>query len=170
MRLKAYGNREDPPTGWEQDIAEMYVNKRQIVRPNTNIKTALCTVLLFALATGLFTWLAHFVFMSVGVFSYLPASVQDFHNTHPVLSIVIFCAIVMFTGALACLKYIAIGTIRLYQHYAPEEIRRRCLFMPTCSEYTIMSIRRHGVVVGFYKSYFRIMYRCKGNIYMIDYP
>jgi len=141
---------ERMPTEWEQDVADRYVNKRQIVRPDTNIKTALVSVLLFMLATGVLTWLLHYVFMTVSIF--------------------ILCAIVIFVELLFCFKYAIVGTIKLYQHYAPEEIRRRCLFMPTCSEYTIMAIRKYGTVIGLCKSYFRLFYRCRGNIYMIDYP
>jgi len=155
------------PTEWEEDVADVYVNKRQLVRPNTNIKTALISILLFMLATGVLTWLVHDVFMTFGIFAYLPYYVQSFCNEHPVLSIVVLC---VFFEVIFCFKHVVIGLIKLYQHYAPEEIRRRCLFMPTCSEYTIMAIRKYGAVVGLCKSYFRLFYRCRGNIYMIDYP
>jgi len=170
MRLKAYGNRDDMPTEWEQDVAEIYVNMRQLVRPNTSIKTVVIAVFLFMLATGVFTLLAHYVFITVGVFAYLPYNAQSFYNTHPVLSVFILCVIVIFVELFFCFKYAVIGAIKLYQHYAPEEIRRRCLFMPTCSEYAIMSVRKHGSIVGLFKSYCRLFFRCKGNIYMIDYP
>ena len=138
------------PTEWEQDVADIYVNNRKIVRPDTNIKTALIYILLFLLATGVFTWLLHYVFMTMNIF--------------------LLCTIVIFAEMLFCFRYAIIGAIKLYQHYAPEEIRRRCLFMPTCSEYTIMAIRKYGTVIGLCKSYFRLFYRCRGNIYMIDYP
>ena len=141
---------ERMPTEWEQDVAEIYVNERQIFRPDTNIKTALFYVLLFLLATSVFTWLLHSFFMT--------------------MNIIIFCAIVIFVELIFCFKYVIIGMIKLYQHYAPEEIRRRCLFMPTCSEYTVMAIHKYGTVIGLCKSYFRLFYRCRGNIYMIDYP
>jgi putative component of membrane protein insertase Oxa1/YidC/SpoIIIJ protein YidD len=77
---------------------------------------------------------------------------------------------VCFVAFCACSKIIVIGGIRMYQHYAPEEIRRRCLFKPTCSEYAILAVQQHGVVIGLYKSIDRLMRRCKGNIYHIDYP
>jgi len=170
MRLKAYGNRDEMPTEWEQDVAYTYVNLRQLVRPNTNIKTVLIAVLIFVLTTGIFTWLAHYVFLTVGIFVYLPSNVREFYGVHPFLSVFMLCAIVIFIELLFCFKYVVIGAVELYQHYAPEEIRRRCLFMPTCSEYTIMAIKKYGCIVGLCKSYFRLFYRCRGNIYMIDYP
>jgi len=158
------------PTEWEQDVAEIYVNWRQLVRPNTNIKTVLISVLLFMLATAAFTWLAHYVFITVGIFACLPLNAQDFYSMHPFLSVFILCAVVILVEIFFCFKYAVIGVIKLYQHYAPEEIRRRCLFMPTCSEYTIMAVRKYGSIIGLLKSYFRLFYRCRGNIYMIDYP
>ena len=127
-------------------------------------------VFIFALIAGLVTWLLHFVLFSVGIFAYLPSYAQSFYNVHPVLSIVVLCAVVILVEFLLCLRYVVIGAVKLYQHYAPEEIRRRCLFMPTCSEYTIMAVQKYGVIVGLGKSYVRLFYRCSGNIYMIDYP
>jgi putative component of membrane protein insertase Oxa1/YidC/SpoIIIJ protein YidD len=118
--------------------------------------------------TGISTWILHGVFKAGGI--YLPSRMHDFYNAHPFLSIVILCATVIFTGLFFCFKYAVIGTIRLYQHYAPEEIRRRCLFMPTCSEYAIMAVQKYGGIIGLCKSYFRLFFRCKGNIYQIDYP
>jgi len=170
VRLKAYGNRDEMPTEWEQDVAEIYVNMRQLVRPSTNIKTLLFYVLLFVLATGIFTWIAYYVLMTVGIFVYLPSNVQGFYNIHPSLSVFILCVVIVLVELIFCLKYAVIGAVKLYQHYAPEEIRRRCLFMPTCSEYTIMAVKKYGVIVGLLKSYIRLFYRCRGNIYMIDYP
>jgi putative component of membrane protein insertase Oxa1/YidC/SpoIIIJ protein YidD len=89
---------------------------------------------------------------------------------HPFLSVVMLCLTIICIEMLICFKYAVIGIVKLYQHYAPDEIRRRCLFMPTCSEYTIMAVRKYGCIVGLYKSFFRLFYRCSGIIYMIDYP
>jgi len=170
MRLKAYGNREEMPTEWEQDVAEIYVNMRQLVRPNTNIKTALLSVFLFMSATSVFTWFVHYILMTAGILAYLPSYVQGFYILNPFLSTIVLCTIVVLIESFFCFKYAIIGAIKLYQHYAPEEIRRRCLFMPTCSEYAIMAVRKYGGIIGLCKSYYRLVYRCRGNIYQIDYP
>jgi putative component of membrane protein insertase Oxa1/YidC/SpoIIIJ protein YidD len=69
-----------------------------------------------------------------------------------------------------CLKYGIIGSIRLYQRYAPEDIRRKCLFMPTCSEYAIMAVRKYGSIIGLCKTFYRLVFLCRGNIYRIHYP
>ena len=161
---------EQMPTEWEQDVAEIYVNEHKLNRPDTNIKTALISVLLFVLTTSLFTWLVHCVFINVAAFASLPLYVQNFYNSYPFLSCIILCACVVAIELLFCLKYAVIGVIKLYQHYAPEYIRRRCLFMPTCSEYAIMSVRKYGVIIGSCKSYYRFAYLCRGSIYRIHYP
>ena len=158
---------EQMPTEWEQDVAEVYVNQRKLVRPDTNIKTALVSISLFLLATGVFTCVVHYVFMTVGAIAYLPYYVQRFCEAYPVLSIVTVCVVVEL---FFCFKYAVIGTIKLYQHYAPEEIRRRCLFMPTCSEYAILAIQKYGGVIGLCKTCYRLAYLCRGNIYRIQYP
>ena len=158
------------PTEWEQDVAAMYVNKRKLVKPDTNINTSVVAVLMFSLVSGAFTWLLHHVLMSAGVFECLPSGLQVFCNAHPFWRVVIICTLVIVAELFFCLKYAVIGAIKLYQHYANEEVRRRCLFMPTCSEYAIMAVRKYGVLVGSCKSYRRIVHRCRGNTYRIDYP
>jgi putative component of membrane protein insertase Oxa1/YidC/SpoIIIJ protein YidD len=158
------------PAEWEQNVAEIYVNERQLIRPNTTIKTALFFMSIFVFATSMFVWFIHYVFISADIVAYLPSSVQDFYNTHHLLSIIIVCALVVIIESFFCLKYAVIGMVKLYQHYAPEEVRRRCLFMPTCSEYTIMAVRKYGCFIGLCKSYYRLVYRCNGILYQIDYP
>jgi len=148
------------PTEWEQDVAEMYVNDRPLVRPDVNFKTALISILLIMLAISAIS-LCFYEFRHL-----LPSNMQNFCDKHPIL----LFAIVLFVGLLFCFKYAVIGAIKLYQHYAPEEIRRRCLFMPTCSEYAILAIRKYGGVIGLCKIFYRLVYLCRGNIYRIHYP
>jgi putative component of membrane protein insertase Oxa1/YidC/SpoIIIJ protein YidD len=158
------------PTEWEQDVAYIYVNYRRISRPDTNVRKAVISALLFVSAAGVFTWLAYFVLVPVGLLAYLPPALGEFRELYPVLSAVILSAAVLLILSLFCFRYAVIGAIRLYQHYAPDEIRRRCLFKPTCSEYTIIAVRRYGGIIGLLKSWYRLVYLCKGNIYKIHYP
>jgi len=155
---------------WEQDVAEIYVNDRRLVRPNTNIKTALIWVSIFVLVTGVLAWIIHYVFISVGIVACFPSYIQEFCHAHNFNVMVMICAFVIIVESLFCFKYAVIGMIKLYQHYAPEEIRRRCLFMPTCSEYAIMAVRKYGGIIGLCKTYYRLVYLCSGNIYKIHYP
>lgn len=38
--------------------------------------------------------------------------------------------------------------VRVYQRYAPERIRRRCRFEPSCSQYMILAVQKHGFLKG----------------------
>ena len=57
------------------------------------------------------------------------------------------------------LAVLAIGFVRLYQVTLRPIMGGHCRFAPTCSEYAIASIRKHGVLKGTMKSIYRIM-RC----------
>jgi len=79
----------------------------------------------------------------------------------------------LLTGGIIILVFmrkILIHLIELYQHYAPEDVRRKCMCKPTCSEYAILSIRKYGAFFGMLKTLNRLFRRCQGNIYYIDNP
>ncbi|MDE6145849.1 MAG: membrane protein insertion efficiency factor YidD [Muribaculaceae bacterium] len=59
--------------------------------------------------------------------------------------------------------------IRLYQRYESEQVRMRCAMTPTCSEYAVLAINRHGVLRGAFMTYRRLRYRCNGTP-IIDFP
>ncbi|WP_145058426.1 membrane protein insertion efficiency factor YidD [Adhaeretor mobilis] len=54
---------------------------------------------------------------------------------------------------------IAVGLIRGYQYTISPWLGPSCRFQPTCSEYTIRSIRKHGVLLGCWRGLRRIS-RC----------
>lgn len=45
-------------------------------------------------------------------------------------------------------KKIAILMLRLYRKLTPFSIRNRCVFDPSCSHYSELAIREHGVIKG----------------------
>ena len=57
------------------------------------------------------------------------------------------------------LKRLFILPIRFYQLYISPMFPPVCRFTPTCSQYAIEAIRKHGVVKGFYLAVRRIL-RC----------
>ena len=71
---------------------------------------------------------------------------------------------------LVFMRKILITIIELYQHYAPEDVRRRCMLMPTCSEYGILAIKKYGAFIGMLKIIKRLFFKCQGYIYYIDNP
>jgi uncharacterized protein len=57
------------------------------------------------------------------------------------------------------LRLIAIAPLRLYQRAISPAIPRRCKYHPTCSEYGVEAIRRHGVLRGSVLAAWRLL-RC----------
>jgi putative membrane protein insertion efficiency factor len=52
-----------------------------------------------------------------------------------------------------------IGLVRLYQYLVSPMLGQRCRFEPSCSEYFIESVRKHGAIVGTLRGLWRIC-RC----------
>lgn len=46
------------------------------------------------------------------------------------------------------MKHILIALVRFYQYAISPMLGRRCRYFPTCSEYTVDAIRKHGAVKG----------------------
>ena len=160
----------DMPSKEEQENAEYYVLKKQLVRPNTNLKKVMLKILFF-LILNLMSSILLYEFLSwLGFINSFSEKLPDFWYKYSFASIILLMIILSIISFLIYVKRAIIGMIKLYQHYAAEDVRRRCLFKPTCSEYTIMAIEKYGVFLGLYKGYDRLFKRCKGNIYRIDYP
>ena len=58
-----------------------------------------------------------------------------------------------------CAKWAVIGLVKLYQRFAPDSVRNRCRFEPSCSQYMILAIRKYGLIKGVRKGLDRIR-RC----------
>ncbi len=56
-------------------------------------------------------------------------------------------------------KSLLCNSILLYQKHAPEKLRRACVYTPTCSDYMLLAVEKHGVVKGFFKGFLRLC-RC----------
>ena len=158
------------PSQEEQIIAEKYVLERTLVRPDTDAKKAVKYSLMYVTISAILGCLALYLFNWLGIFALFPDKICNLKLNHPVWFNFIFFIFIFYVTAMCCLKSAVIGCIKLYQHYAPEEIRRRCLFKPTCSEYAILVIKKNGLIIGLIKTYIRLFKKCRGNIYRIDYP
>ena len=158
------------PSQEEQIIAEKYVLVRPLVRPGTDIKIAVKSVVIYFVSALLISLTMLYMFSRLGIFALLPICISNFREQYTVWFNILFIISVYVLTGLFCLKKAVIGCIKLYQHYAPEEIRRRCLFKPTCSEYAILAIQKYGLIIGLIKAYIRLFKKCRGNIYRIDYP
>ena len=162
--------KREMPSQEEQDAVVWYVLKRPLVRPNTSYKKAALCLSLFLSANVVMIILLYCLFRWLGIFSFLPDTIYRFYTVHHTAFIVLLVLLQFTVSGLVELKTAIIGAIRLYQRYAPEDIRRRCLFKPTCSEYAILAIQKYGVIRGMMKAYIRLFKKCKGRIYSIDEP
>lgn len=160
---------DQAPSQWEQDVAEAYVNGRSLHRPDLRLHHAVLGVAVYLAVTILLTFLiiSPLWRATLAPSLFLPPGLLA---THPVLAATIVYVVVCALMFGVCGKWIVIGVVRLYQHYAPDEIRRRCLFKPTCSEYAILALLKHGLVLGGLRAFTRLHRRCRGSIYSIDYP
>ena len=75
-------------------------------------------------------------------------------------SVIYFCII----GKRAC-----IWLIRLYQYIAPDRVRLRCVFYPSCSEYMILAIQKYGTLSGIARGIARLR-RCHAPNGGEDFP
>ena len=46
------------------------------------------------------------------------------------------------------MRAVLVAPIRLYQRLISPALPRRCKYHPSCSEYAVQSLRRHGLVKG----------------------
>lgn len=85
----------------------------------------------------------------------------------------LYAQLITITGLiiyiLLSLKKILIFFIHLYQHFAPDSLRLKCRFEPSCSEYMILAIQKYGVFKGIKKGINRLK-RCKVENGGYDFP
>ena len=160
--------KSEMPSKKEHDEVVWYVLKRPIVRPNTSYKKAAFCIALFLSANVVITILLYYLFKWLGSCSFLPDAIYGFYTVHHTVFVVLLTLFQFSIGSIIALKPAIIGAIRIYQRYAPENVRRRCL--STCSEYAILAIQKNGLIKGLIKTHIRLSKKCKGHIYRIDYP
>ena len=69
------------------------------------------------------------------------------------------------------LRFCFIQTVKCYQHYAKEETRRRCMCVPSCSEYAIICLCKvFPLLFSLIKIRIRLYQTCKGEEYILDFP
>ncbi len=70
---------------------------------------------------------------------------------------------------LLCLKKIIICLIHIYQHFAPDSIRMKCRFEPSCSQYMILVLEKYGILKGLKMGIERLK-KCKVGFGGYDFP
>ena len=67
------------------------------------------------------------------------------------------------------LKKAVLSCIKIYQHFAPDRIRRKCRFEPSCSQYMILAIEKYGLIKGMSMGVKRLK-RCNAEHGGYDFP
>lgn len=62
-----------------------------------------------------------------------------------------------------------IKAVQWYQRTAPETLRKSCRFIPSCSEYMILAVKKYGTIKGVFMGIKRIL-RCHAPNGGVDYP
>ena len=57
------------------------------------------------------------------------------------------------------MKRLCIAAIRMYQKYISPNTPKACIYTPSCSQYTLEAIQKHGVIRGIFLGMKRIL-RC----------
>jgi putative membrane protein insertion efficiency factor len=57
------------------------------------------------------------------------------------------------------MRRVAVGALKFYRKYLSAMNLRCCRFYPSCSEYAIEAIHKHGIFAGGVKSAWRVL-RC----------
>ena len=119
------------PTAEERELVRKYVIERELFRPPITYFKVFIIILSTILGEILITWIG---FHQI---------VQKYYITKKTIYLIIsILAFFIIDG-----RFFAILCIKLYQHYAPESMRRRCLLKPTCSEFAIIVIKKYLIIV-----------------------
>lgn len=138
----------------EHELVWHYCKRRSLNRPSTDLKTLIVFLLLL-----------------VGVsFVANAILIQSINQLCKDMTFLQSWVILFISCLLLYYRKFLIILIELYQHYAPERIRRKCICMPTCSEYAIICIRKYNIFKALWRIYNRLTKECIGQIYHIDNP
>jgi putative membrane protein insertion efficiency factor len=104
--------------------------KRKIIRPNINYSVISLYFVVPFLGDCLFNYLLNKYKLKKG------------------LKVIIFM-VLSILHIVICGKKTVIEIIKLYQHFAPDSVRLKCRFEPSCSQYMILAIEKYGLFKGF---------------------
>lgn len=127
-------------------INKQYAPEKDLYRPNISFGKSIRNLTVTLVATLLMSWIsAEVIGKIVG-----PKTVNLFWKCFWISEITL--CVLLF-------RFLLIFIIRIYQSRAKSETRLRCCFVPSCSEYAILCIRRYGSIIGGVKAIKRL-HRC----------
>ena len=136
----------------KQRRLEEFISKRQLKRPR--IKKWHLSLLLF-----------------VALLLLLGAIICSINFPLTTLQKTLACTFSLLTVFEFYIRFCLVQAVKCYQHYAKEETRRRCMCVPSCSEYAILSLKALcPLIVVLFKIRKRLYRTCRGELYQLDYP
>jgi len=82
---------------------------------------------------------------------------------------VLLYALLLFLWLCVTARRVLIFFIRVYQRYAPYDVRCMCVYVPNCSEYMILAVEKYGLIRGVVKGLRRLRH-CGETDGGEDYP
>ena len=146
--------KRDFPSKEEQELVRKYVMERPLYRPSITFRKAAVIIIGTTLVVGGASVASYIMLRRFGI----------------LLDRFLYFTVFFFVASVALVRWFAILAVNLYQHYASEDTRRRCLLKPTCSEYAKIVLRKYGFFIGSVKIWIRLNHKCRGNVYYIDEP
>ena len=150
------------PVLWidEPRLNSLTAQSNRLFRPKVDCFSTTAIALVFFIVAVVISY-----FLAIG-YSYFENDTLTVNNLNKKLIFVLPISIGF--GVLTFSKYILIHAIKYYQRYASASRRLRCCFEPTCSDYSILAIKKYGAFFGFIKTISRLR-RC-GDMRGVDYP
>ena len=125
---------------------ELEKNKNSVIRPDINPVRGIIKILIATVFLGLMWLLSDFFGISL-------------------VYVIITTLIIAIINARKTIVWL----ILLYQKYAPESMRKACVFEPTCSNYMLQAINKYGLLKGVFKGINRL-FRCHQPNGGVDNP
>lgn len=141
-------------------INKLTAPENKLYRPKINFAKATGIVIGVIAGTLAVSFLLSIIFIKASLFG--------FENKSQPQAFLTAYWIVQFLVFVVTLRYIMIWFVRVYQRYAKSETRLKCCYTPSCSEYTILALKKYGALIGGIKAVLRLL-RC-GPPGGIDYP
>lgn len=136
----------------KQRKLEAFISQRQLRRPTTQK----WQVILFFLGVPLL------IFGAVVFSFYLPIAT--------IFQISVFILLILSIVEVY-IRFCLLQTVKCYQHYAKEKTRRRCMCVPSCSEYAILCLGKvFPLTLALIKIRIRLYKTCRGEDYKLDFP
>lgn len=137
---------------FKQKKLEKLVISRQLFRPNVKIWQIVlsCAILPFLIFAAI----------------YFPVT-AELHVALKIVLPIVSVVVILESYFRFCL----ILLIRYYQKVAKEETRRRCKCIPSCSDYSILTLKKiFPIALAIAKIRKRLFVTCNGEEYKIDFP